>query len=125
MGPVLMRVAARQADTWNSMSFAESFDEQVEETRGRLEAMRGYCEAVGRDRATLRAAYLMFDATARPRGGSMAYYESVDRFEEMTGRILELGVDEIDLYYPLDERQVPTFERIASDVLPRLRAARG
>ena len=54
----------------------------------------------------------------------MAYYESVDRFEEMAGRIIELGVDEIDLYYPLDERQVATFERIAADVLPRLRGAR-
>jgi alkanesulfonate monooxygenase SsuD/methylene tetrahydromethanopterin reductase-like flavin-dependent oxidoreductase (luciferase family) len=124
LGPVLMRVAARHADTWNSMSFLGVFDEQVEETRGRLEAMREYCAAVGRDRTTLRAAYLMFDATARPRGGSMAYYESVGRFEDMAGRILELGVDEIDLYYPLDERQVPTFERIATDVLPRLRGAR-
>jgi hypothetical protein len=46
----------------------------------------------------------------------------VDRFEEMAGRILELGMDEIVLYYPPDERQLPAFERIATDVLPRLRA---
>jgi hypothetical protein len=64
----------------------------------------------------------MFDATARPRGGSIAYYDSVARFEDMAGRVLELGVDEVGLYYPLDERQVPVFERIASDVLPRMRA---
>jgi hypothetical protein len=41
----------------------------------------------------------------------------------MTGRMLELGVDEVGLYYPLDEGQVPVFERIALDVLPRLRTS--
>jgi hypothetical protein len=53
----------------------------------------------------------------------MDYYESVDRFEEMVGRILELGIDEVVLYHPLDDGQVPTFERIATEVLPRLRAS--
>ena len=52
----------------------------------------------------------------------MDYYESVERFEDMVSQVLELGMDEISLYHPLDERQVPTFERIAGDVLPRLRA---
>jgi alkanesulfonate monooxygenase SsuD/methylene tetrahydromethanopterin reductase-like flavin-dependent oxidoreductase (luciferase family) len=121
LGPVAMRIAARHADTWNSMSFLEGFDDQVDETRRRLDAMTGFCDAIGRDPSTLRRAYLMFDATARPRGGSIGYYESVGRFEDMTGRLLELGVDEVGLYYPLDEGQVPVFERIASDVLPRLR----
>ena len=55
----------------------------------------------------------------------MDYFESVDRFEDNVGRILELGMDEIGLYYPLDARQVATFERIATDVLPRLRASLG
>ena len=40
----------------------------------------------------------------------------------MATRVTDLGMDEIGLYYPLDARQVPTFERIATDVLPRLRA---
>jgi alkanesulfonate monooxygenase SsuD/methylene tetrahydromethanopterin reductase-like flavin-dependent oxidoreductase (luciferase family) len=122
LGPVAMGIAARYADTWNSMSFLEAFDAQVEETRGRLAAMDARCEAIGRDPASLRRAYLMFDATARPRGGAIAYYDSMARFEDMAGRIAELGVDEIGLYYPLDERQVPTFERIATDVLARMRA---
>jgi hypothetical protein len=30
-------------------------------------------------------------------------------------------MDEVVVYYPPDERQLPTFERIAMDVLPRLR----
>ena len=125
LGPVMIRHAARFADTWNSLSFSESFEEQVAETRERVALMDKAGEALGRERDTLRYSYTMFDARARPRGGAMDYFESVDRFEDNVGRILELGMDEIGLYYPLDERQVPTFERIATDVLPRLRASLG
>ena len=64
----------------------------------------------------------MFDAEARPRGGALGYYESVDRFEDEVGRLAELGIGDIGIYYPLDPAQEPTFERIATDVLPRLRA---
>jgi alkanesulfonate monooxygenase SsuD/methylene tetrahydromethanopterin reductase-like flavin-dependent oxidoreductase (luciferase family) len=127
-GPAMMRHAARLADTWSTLSFHPSFNDQVVETRQRMAVMDGICEAQGRDPATLRRSYLMYDAQARPRGGSYDCYESVDRFESMAGRILELGMGEIVLYYPPDPRQLPTFERIAGDVLPRLRtglASRG
>jgi alkanesulfonate monooxygenase SsuD/methylene tetrahydromethanopterin reductase-like flavin-dependent oxidoreductase (luciferase family) len=125
LGPVMIRHAARFADTWNSLSFSESFEEQVAETRERVALMDEAGEGLGRERDTLRYSYTMFDARARPRGGAMDYFESVDRFEDNVGRILELGMDEIGLYYPLDARQVATFERIATDVLPRLRASLG
>ena len=123
LGPVMMRHAARSADSWNSLSFHASFEDQIDETRRRADLMDGYCAELGREPATLRRSYLMFDATARPRGGSIDYYDSTDRFEEMANRIVDLGMDELGLYYPLDARQVPVFERIATDVLPRLRAA--
>ncbi len=123
LGPVMIRHAARLADTWNSLSFRESFEEQVAETRERVALMDEACEALGRERGSLRRSYTMFDARARPRGGGIDYYESVGRFEEMVDRILELGIDEVVLYHPLEERQMPTFERIATDVLPRLRQA--
>jgi alkanesulfonate monooxygenase SsuD/methylene tetrahydromethanopterin reductase-like flavin-dependent oxidoreductase (luciferase family) len=120
LGPVMMRHVARRADTWSTMSFDASFEVQVAETRERVERLEEACAAVGRDPATLGRSYLMFDAEARPRGGTYGYYESVDRFEEMAGRILELGIRELVIYYPPDEHQLPTFERIATDVLPRL-----
>jgi alkanesulfonate monooxygenase SsuD/methylene tetrahydromethanopterin reductase-like flavin-dependent oxidoreductase (luciferase family) len=124
LGPVMMRHAARRADIWSSLSFRESFDDQADETRRRVDLMTGICDELGREPATLRRSYTMYDARARPRGGTYDYYESEDRFEAMVGRIIDLGIDEIVLYYPPDERQVPTFERIATDVLPRLRAGR-
>lgn len=123
LGPVMMRHAARRADIWNSLSFHASFEDQLDETRRRADLMVEICAELGREPATLRRSYLMFDATARPRGGSIDYYDSADRFEEMANRIIDLGMDEIGLYYPLDARQVPVFERIATDVLPRLRVA--
>ncbi|HET8786767.1 MAG TPA: LLM class flavin-dependent oxidoreductase [Candidatus Limnocylindrales bacterium] len=123
LGPVMIRIAARIADTWNSLSFRESFGEQLAETRERVALLDAACEALGRERRSLRRSHTMFDTKARPRGGAIDYYESVDRFEEMVGRVIELGMDEIVLYHPLDERQLPTFERIATDVLPTLRAS--
>jgi hypothetical protein len=63
----------------------------------------------------------MFDATARAGGGVIRYYESYDLFIEMVGRATELGVTEISMYYPAVESQLPAFERIATEVLPRLR----
>jgi alkanesulfonate monooxygenase SsuD/methylene tetrahydromethanopterin reductase-like flavin-dependent oxidoreductase (luciferase family) len=123
LGPVMIRHAARLADTWNSLSFRESFDDQLTELRERVEVMDDAREALGRERDSLRHSFTMFDPRARPRGGAIDYYESVDRFEETVGQVLGLGMDEIVLYHPLDERQVPTFERIATDVMPRLRAS--
>lgn len=122
LGPLMMRHVARRADTWSTMSFDVSFEVQVAETRQRVERVEEACAAVGRDPATLGRSYLMFDAEARPRGGTYGYYESVGRFEEMAGRILELGIHELVIYYPPDDRQLPIFERIATDILPRLRA---
>src|SRR3954453_16124535 len=118
LGPVMLRHAARLADTWSTLSFKESFDEQVAETRLRMAAMDEACAAVGRDSATLGRSYTMYDAGARPRGGIYTCYESSDRFDEMASRVIELGMDELVLYYPPDERQLPVFERIATDILP-------
>ena len=42
----------------------------------------------------------MFDAAARKRGGAVACYESEDAFTDMVGRVLELGITEIGLYWP-------------------------
>jgi alkanesulfonate monooxygenase SsuD/methylene tetrahydromethanopterin reductase-like flavin-dependent oxidoreductase (luciferase family) len=122
LGPVMLRHAARLADTWSTMSFSASFDDQLAETRERAALMDAICAEVGRDLSTLRRSYLLFDAEARPRGGIYACYESVDRFESMVGQVLELGMDEVVIYYPPDASQLGTFERVATDVLPRLRS---
>jgi alkanesulfonate monooxygenase SsuD/methylene tetrahydromethanopterin reductase-like flavin-dependent oxidoreductase (luciferase family) len=122
LGPRMIEHAARYADIWNSLSFRPTFAEQLAETRDRCEAIDAACTAIGRDPATLRRSYTMFDPQARPRGGAIGYYESTERFVDEVGRVVELGLSDIGLYYPLTPAQLATFERIAADALPKLRA---
>jgi len=122
LGRRMMRLAASHADIWNSMSFLPSFEEQLTETRGRCEAIDAECEAAGREPATLRRSYTMFDAQARSRGGAIGYYESKQRFIDEVSRLAELGISDVGLYYPLDANQLGSFEAIASEVLPGLRS---
>jgi len=122
MGPVMLGHAARHADIWNSISFAKTFEAQLEETRQRVAAMDKKCAAIGRDPATLRRSYLMFDPTARSSGGKIKYYESEETCRRMVEQVLALGITDIGLYYPMLDEQVPMFERIARNLVPALRA---
>ena len=123
MGPVMLQRAARYADTWNSLSFQETFEAQLAETRERAARIDEHCAALGRDPASLVRSYTMFDATGRKRGGRIAYYESEDAFADMVGRVLELGITEIGVYWPILPEQRSMFERIATEVIPKLKAA--
>ena len=122
LGPRMMRHAARYADIWNSLSFLPSLAEQLAETRSRREAIDAECAAIGRDPSTLRRSYTMFDPEARSRGGAIVYYESPERFIDHVSRVVELGISDVGLYYPLDPAQLSTFETIAAEVLPTLRS---
>jgi alkanesulfonate monooxygenase SsuD/methylene tetrahydromethanopterin reductase-like flavin-dependent oxidoreductase (luciferase family) len=122
LGQRMMRHAVHHADIWNSLSFLPAFDDQLAETRTRCDAIDSLCEAAGREPRTLRRSYTMFDAQARPKGGSIVYYESTERFIDHVSRVVELGISDVGMYYPLDRKQLSTFEAIATDVLPDLRA---
>ena len=67
----------------------------------------------------------MFDAEARPKGGFIKYYESEKIFTDMVRRVTALGISEIGLYYPMLEEQLPMFETIARDVIPKLKVECG
>jgi alkanesulfonate monooxygenase SsuD/methylene tetrahydromethanopterin reductase-like flavin-dependent oxidoreductase (luciferase family) len=121
LGPVMLRHAARHADNWNTLSFAPSFDRQLAETSERIARIDDACAAIGRDPASLRRSYLMFDPASRATGGRIAYYESEDLFVDMVGRIRELGVSELGLYFPILSPQRPAFEKLARDVIPKMK----
>ena len=122
MGPVMLKCAARHGDTWNSLSFLRDFQAQLDETHGRIRLVDEACRAIGRDPASLRRSYLMFDAGARAGGGLINYYASEDAFADVVQRVIALGISEIGLYYPARDEQRPVFERIARDVIPGLKA---
>jgi alkanesulfonate monooxygenase SsuD/methylene tetrahydromethanopterin reductase-like flavin-dependent oxidoreductase (luciferase family) len=123
MGPVMLGHAARYADIWNSLSFARSFEGQIEETRMRVASIDAHCGAIGRDPSSLRRSYLMFDPTARSSGGMINYYESEATFTDMVHQVLALGLSEVVLYYPALDTQLPMFEQIARSAVPALKAA--
>lgn len=121
MGPLMMKYAAQYADTWNTMSFAEEFAEQFDETGARISKTAEHCTTIGRDIDTLRISYNMYDARSRSGGGRIAYYESPETFSDMARQLLGLGVTELGLYYPMLDEQVPVFETIARETIPELR----
>lgn len=121
MGPVMLRHAARHADTWNSISFADTFDAQLKQTRERIQLIDEHCTKIGRDPATLRRSYLMLDMQARRAGGSVNYYASKDAFADMVRQVIALGVSDIGLYYPTRDDDLARFETIATQVIPELK----
>ena len=121
LGPRMIRLAVRYADIWNSLSFLPSVDDQLSETRARCEEIDRCCAAHGRDPRTLRRSFTMFDAQARSRGRSICYYESAERFIDQVNHIVELGISDVGIYYPLDPAQLPMFERIATDAVPKMK----
>jgi alkanesulfonate monooxygenase SsuD/methylene tetrahydromethanopterin reductase-like flavin-dependent oxidoreductase (luciferase family) len=123
MAPRMMRLAAKHADIWNSLSFKGTVVEQLAEVAERCAVMDIICAEIGRNPAALQRSYTMFDANARHRGGAIGYFDSVNAFEDQAGSLIELGMRDIGLYYPLDPAQIPVFEQICADVLPRLRSA--
>lgn len=122
MGPTMLKRAAEHADNWNSISFAPSFDAQLAETRDRIRRVDEHCVAIGRAPTSLRRSYLMLDIKARQTGGLVSYYQSKDIFADQVRQVLDLGISEIGLYYPRRDEQLPMFEKIATDVIPMLKA---
>ena len=52
------------------------------------------------------------------------YYASVDVFEDVVKRYQALGFDELIMYYPMNDEQLPVFRRTARDVIPALQTER-
>ena len=47
--------------------------------------------------------------------------EFLDGSAERAERLIELGISEIGLYFPTVDAQKPVLEKIATDVIPRLK----
>jgi F420-dependent oxidoreductase-like protein len=106
----MLRIVARYAESWNSFG-------TVDEMRERNAILDEHCAAIGRDPQTIVRSLYGWAAMmpADP-------WASVDAFEDMVGRYSEAGVNEFLIDQPRDE-QLAILERVAADLLPRLRAA--
>jgi alkanesulfonate monooxygenase SsuD/methylene tetrahydromethanopterin reductase-like flavin-dependent oxidoreductase (luciferase family) len=108
-GPRMMRVVAQYADAWNSFG-------TVDEMRERNRILDEQCAAVGRNPNEIwRGLYGW--AALMPSDP----WESLDAFADMVGQYREAGVNEFIIDQPGTE-QLAMAERVATDLLPKLRA---
>jgi alkanesulfonate monooxygenase SsuD/methylene tetrahydromethanopterin reductase-like flavin-dependent oxidoreductase (luciferase family) len=108
--PRMMRIVAKYAEAWNSFG-------TVDEMRERNEILDDACAAIGRDPAEIwRGLYGW--AALMPSDP----WQSTAAFEDMVGRYAAVGINEFIIDQPRDE-QLGMAERIAADVIPRLRAS--
>ena len=117
-GPRMLRIAARYADRWNSYG-------TVEQIRERNDRLDDACAEIDRDPRTISRSF--FGMAPRPMPGPPGSrletdpWGSVAAFEEIFGRYREVGIDEFLVDGPQDH-QWDVVERVATDVLPRLRS---
>ncbi len=118
-GPAMRKLAARYADTWSiARSLYPFSDETLSSIREMNRSMDQYCEDVSRDPSTLRRSILHFN----PQSGMEFPFESAEAFHEIMESVLEVGINEIILQYPSSRDELPLFEQVATDVLPKLRS---
>lgn len=125
LGSAMLKITAQYADRWNTyVAGVGSPKEAVEVTRQRNETLSEYCAHIGRNPDEITRSYLVYGSVA---GASP--FDSVGAFEDMVASYREAGMNEIICYYPPAEwypqgnpTQNDTFERIAVDVIPKLRA---
>lgn len=120
VGPRMLALTARYADVWNSIARAEDLAVQLSETRERMRVLDDACAAISRDPATLGRSYVLLDKPRRDGGRPIPYYASTQAFADIVERVATLGISEIMLDYPIDDRERATFERIATEVIPSL-----
>ncbi|GAC1656943.1 MAG: LLM class flavin-dependent oxidoreductase [Candidatus Dormibacteraceae bacterium] len=107
-GPRMLKIVARHADAWNSFGTPE----QIRERNSVLDAA---CAEIGRDpKSVLRSLYFWIPKADQDP------WASVGAFEELTGRYLEAGIEEFIIDQPAASQDA-VLERIATEVLPRLR----
>ena len=109
-GPRMLGIVARYADAWNSFG-------TTEQIRSRNAVLDEACAEIGRDPGEIvRSLYYW---VARADGDP---WSSTDAFQDVVGRYREAGIDEFILDHPRDD-QLAVLERVATEVIPRLRLA--
>jgi alkanesulfonate monooxygenase SsuD/methylene tetrahydromethanopterin reductase-like flavin-dependent oxidoreductase (luciferase family) len=128
LGPTMLRIAARYADTWNTYPGpgVEAKDALgVIGERNRM--LEDYCAQIDRDPGEISRSLLVYGKTL-----GVNPFGSVAAFEDLVGRYREAGLNEFVFYYPPQEfyptvegDEPDVFERVAREVIPALRKGWG
>lgn len=119
MGPKMLRLAARYADSWNSMGIGSRWDDppnkMMENTRRRNELLDRYCKEIGRNPENIRRSLLVFGREATEA------YSSAESFLEVVSRYRKIGISEFIFYYPNKNDQLAVFQKVAREIIPSLK----
>ena len=110
--PLMLKVCAEFADTWNSLGTAKELQE-------RNEILDQHCADVGRDPKTIRRSFYGWSALM-PEQGLTDPWTSVDAFEDMVGLYRDAGISEFLIDAP-QTNQFDVLEKVAGDLIPKLR----
>jgi alkanesulfonate monooxygenase SsuD/methylene tetrahydromethanopterin reductase-like flavin-dependent oxidoreductase (luciferase family) len=112
--PTMLRVAVSHGDVWNTNGqFGAPVADIVARTREQNDRLDELCLAAGRDPATLRRQFLLWDTTDPLEQGASL----VDLVERLTGA----GIEDFVLPWPWKPSQQEKFEHLAAEVIPTLR----
>ena len=112
--PLMLKVCAEFADTWNSLGTAD-------ELRERNKILDQHCADIGRDPKEIRRSFYGWSALM-PEQGLTDPWTSVDAFEDMVGLYRDAGITEFLIDSPQAD-QFAVLEKVAGDLLPKLRDA--
>jgi alkanesulfonate monooxygenase SsuD/methylene tetrahydromethanopterin reductase-like flavin-dependent oxidoreductase (luciferase family) len=131
LGSKSLKTAARYADSWNSLADPDmSVQQALETTRQRNQMLNEYCAQMDRDPGEITRSLLAWPFMPE------TPFDSNDAFHDLVGRYREVGIDEFIFYWlreealeygydrSMFERSVDRekLERLATEVIPRLRA---
>jgi alkanesulfonate monooxygenase SsuD/methylene tetrahydromethanopterin reductase-like flavin-dependent oxidoreductase (luciferase family) len=119
MGRSMLRIAARYADTWNSLGgeFNSPPEIILENVKRQSEFADSCCLKIGRDPKTLRRSLLVWGSEA------LTVFDSEEAFKEVVERYSRVGVEEFMFFHPdiAPEISSRAFKEIATEVIPELR----
>jgi len=113
--PTMLRVAVSHGDVWNTNGqFGAPVADIVARTREQNDRLDELCLAAGRDPATLRRQFLLWDTTDPLEPGASLV--------ELAERLSEAGIEDFVLpWQPWQPSQQEKFEHLAAEVIPTLR----
>lgn len=112
--PTMLRVAASLGDVWNTNGqVGAPVADIVARTREQNDRLDELCLAAGRDPATLRRQFLLWDTTD-PLVPAASLADLVDR-------LTAAGIEDFVLPWPWEPSQLDKFEHLAQEVIPALR----
>jgi alkanesulfonate monooxygenase SsuD/methylene tetrahydromethanopterin reductase-like flavin-dependent oxidoreductase (luciferase family) len=118
LGPMMLQITAKHADTWNTYGGRGLTADQVfQKTKERSEMLDHYCEQISRPKDEIRRSLLVYPTILRDP------FESRRGFLDLIQKYRQIGFSEFIFYYPTN-LQMPVFERVVAEDIPRLCAER-